>query len=308
MGILLLALPYFTDLYIINIVNVFMMFSILAVAVNFLAGYAGQASLGHNAFWAIGAYTYALLTTKAGLGAWSSLFAGLILSAACSLPLGIISLRLKGPYFAILTLGFGIAVTNFLFAWSSLTKGGLGISGVPTLSGFKLPWLYVNFGNRGIFYYLVLIVLVGSVLFFHRVGRSLWGLRFIALRENETLGRSVGLNMTGVKITGLILSAMIAGLGGGLYASYLRCVAPEISLFSYGFEAIAQSVLGGLGTTAGPLVGCGLLTLLPEVLEIEPMVRLAVSGLILMVIILALPHGLVPAFVSLYRKWTGPRE
>ncbi len=293
-----LALPFLADLYVLNVLNLFMMFSILAVAVNFLAGYAGQVSIGHNAFWALGAYTYALLTTRMGWDPWLAFLSGIILASLISIPLGLMSLRLKGPYFAILTLGFGIAVTNILFAWSSLTKGGLGISGVPVLSGFSV----LNFGNRRIFYYLALLFLVLSVFVTYKVGHSVWGLRFIALRENEELGRSVGISMTKVKLTALFLSAVIAGLGGCLYASYLRCVAPEISLFVYGFESIAQSVLGGLGTTAGPLIGCGLLTLLPEILEVEETIRLTVSGIILMVIIIAMPHGLVPAVSSLYKR------
>lgn len=293
-----LALPFLTNLYVLNVLNLFIMFSILAVAVNFLAGYAGQVSIGHNAFWALGAYTYALLTTRGGWDPWLALLGGIILSSLISIPLGLMSLRLKGPYFAILTLGFGIAVTNILFAWSSLTKGGLGISGVPVLSGFTV----LNFGDRRIFYYLALSFLVLSVIVIYKVGHSLWGLKFIALRENEELGRSVGIHMTKVKLTALFLSALIAGLGGCLYASYLRCVAPEISLFFYGFESIAQSVLGGLGTTAGPIIGCGLLTLLPEVLDIEETIRLTVSGIILMVMIITMPHGLVPALRSLYKR------
>jgi branched-chain amino acid transport system permease protein len=306
--VVVLALPLITNIYILNIMNIFMMFSVLAVSVNFLAGYAGQVSIGHNAFWALGAYTYALLTTGGGWPTWLALLCGIIVAALVSIPLGILSLRLKGPYFAILTLGFGIAVTNILFAWSSLTKGGLGISGVPVLKGFPLPWGVVNFGDRRIFFYLALLILVLSVISTYKLSHSLWGLRFIALRENEELGRSVGINMTKVKISALFLSAVIAGLGGVLYASYLRCVAPEISAFFYGFESIAQAALGGLGTTAGPLIGCGILTLLPEVLEVEETIRLTLSGIILMVIIIAMPHGLVPAFVKLYRRFTKGRE
>ncbi len=103
-----LALPFLADLYVLNVLNLFMMFSILAVAVNFLAGYAGQVSIGHNAFWALGAYTYALLTTRMGWDPWLAFLSGIILASLISIPLGLMSLRLKGPYFAILTLGCGI--------------------------------------------------------------------------------------------------------------------------------------------------------------------------------------------------------
>ena len=272
-------------------------FAVLALSLNLLLGYTGQLSLGHAAFFGIGAYATGLLTVKLDWSPWLGLVAAIALPAATGWAIGRLALKLRGAYFVLLTISFAGVVSLVSINWMDLTNGPLGLPGVPPLD-VALPGLpALSLRAKGAYYYLVLAAvalcyLVCSALIHSRIGRAL-----IALRENETLAESVGINGTHYLVLAAVLSAAMAGLGGGLYAHYTRFVSPEVFLFSYTVTMVIMVVAGGKGTLAGPVVGAVIFTVLPEALRALAswQWQMLLYGIVLIAVLFFLPRGIVPA-------------
>lgn len=196
-------------------------FAIAGHGLNFLTGYAGQTSLGHAGFYAIGAYTGALLATKLGLGFWSGLPFSVALAAAAGLLLAYPSFRLEGPYLAMVTIAFGIIVNSILVEWSDLTGGTQGVLNIPrpTIGGVRLPL------ERQFLLIIVALVMVSFLL--RNLVRSPWGRALVAVRENMVAAESVGLSTLAVKTTAFAVSAAVAGLAGHLFAFFQGFISPE---------------------------------------------------------------------------------
>ena len=296
LALALLAVPlWLPSPYHLHVLIMAGIFAILALSLNLLLGYAGLLSLGHAAFFGIGAYASALLALRF---AWpfSAGFATAVAVAGGSGYLtGRLAIRLRGAYFVLVTLSFAGVVSLVSVNWMDLTNGPLGLPGVPAaeLLGFA-------FATKRSVYYLVLAVAAGAYVLCARLVRSRIGRALIALRENEPLAASVGVDGTRYLSLATALSAALAGAAGSLYAHYTRFVSPEVFLFSYTLTMVVMVVAGGKGTLVGPVVGAVVFTVLPEVLRelVAWQWQMLLYGTFLLLTVFLLPQGVVPTLAA----------
>ena len=276
-------------------------FAVLALSLNLLLGYTGQLSLGHAAFFGIGAYATALLTVKLEWSPWIGLLAAVVLPGLAGWVIGRLALKLRGAYFVLLTISFAGCVSLVSVNWMDLTNGPLGLPGVPALE-IALPGApALSLRTKVAFYYVVLVAVVLAYLVCLALVRSRVGRALVALRENETLAASVGIDGTHYLVLAAVVSAAMAGFGGGLYAHYTRFVSPEVFLFTYTVTMVIMVVAGGKGTLAGPVVGAVLFTVLPEALRAATswQWQMLLYGILLIGVLFFLPEGIVPALRQL---------
>jgi branched-chain amino acid transport system permease protein len=295
----LLTLPlWLGSAYHLHVVIMAGIFTILALSLNLLLGYTGQLSLGHTAFFGIGAYASALLTLKLQCPFWFGLAAAAAAAGGAGWAIGRLALKVRGAYFVLVTISFAGVISLVSINWMELTNGPLGLPGVPapTLAG-------LSFRAKSAYYYLVLGAAAGSYLLCRRLVHSRLGRAFLALRENEALAESVGVDPTRTLVLAAVVSAAMAGVAGSLYAHYTRFVSPEVFLFSYTVTMVIMVVAGGKGTLAGPVAGAVLFTVLPEALR-EAMAwqwQMLAYGVVLVLLVFFLPRGIVPA-LSAWRR------
>ena len=297
LAILLVGFPVFVrDAYILNIMIIALMFSGLAVSWNFMIGYIGSFSLGHHAFYGLGAYTSALVVMKVGFSPWFALIIAGIVVAFFSFVIGLPCLRLRdAPYIAIATLIFAEIARMVCMNLVELTRGERGLWGIPSFPDINLPWIgIISFGGgaRIPFYYLILLILVIMMVTFHFILNSHIGLAFKAIRDSQDASESLGINVTYYKLLAFIISGFFAGVIGGFYAHYILILTPS-SVFSVlvMVDILVMTFLGGLGTLIGPVLGAFLVTLGLESLRVLEAYRLISYGILLVVIILFMPAG-----------------
>ena len=295
----LLTLPFWLGSpYHLHVAIMAGIFTILSLSLNLLLGYTGQLSLGHAAFFGIGAYTSALLTLRLEWSFWLGLAAAAVAAGLAGWAIGRLALKVRGAYFVLVTISFAGVISLVSVNWMDLTNGPLGLPGVPApeLASFSLR-------TKSAYYYLVLLAAAASYLVCHRLVHSRLGRAFLALRENEALAESVGVDPTRTLVVAAVVSAAMAGVAGSLYAHYTRFVSPEVFLFSYTVTMVIMVVAGGKGTLLGPVVGALLFTVLPEVLR-EAMAwqwQMLAYGVLLVLLVFFLPRGIVPT-VSAWRR------
>ena len=274
-------------------------FAVLALSLNLLLGYTGQLSLGHAAFFGIGAYASALLTVKLEWSPWLGLLAAIAAPGLAGWGIGRLALKIRGAYFVLLTISFAGVISLVSVNWMELTNGPLGLPGVPPieLAGFSLR-------SKSAYYYLVLAAVTACYLVCLAIVRSRVGRALVALRENETLAASVGIDGTHYLVLAAVVSAAMAGLGGGLYAHYVRFVSPEVFLFTYTVTMVIMVVAGGKGTLAGPVVGAVIFTALPEALRelTSYQWQMLVYGVLLVLVLFFLPQGIVPSLRAMAQR------
>ncbi|MEW6113583.1 MAG: branched-chain amino acid ABC transporter permease [Thermodesulfobacteriota bacterium] len=304
----LIALPLVVrDRYFLHLVVTAGIFVLLASSWNLLAGYAGQLNLGHAAFYGIGAYTSAILATKLGITPWLGLLAGGLMAALFGLMLGVPALRLSGPYLAITTIGFSEILRLVAMNWVELTRGSLGLYGIPPFSPIRLgSWLEIEFRSEIGAYYLLLVLVCASLACFRRLTVSEFGLSLKSLREDEIGAASIGINISGYKLAVFTISAFFAGLAGAFFAHYQRLVSPDTLSLGETFAILTMTMLGGLGTLVGPVLGAVLLTFLSEGLRfvedvVKLDVRMIIYGVLLIVTIRFMRGGIVGLWNSLRR-------
>ena len=274
-------------------------FTILALSLNLLLGYTGQLSLGHAAFFGIGAYTSALLALRLSWSFWLALPAAALASGLAGWAIGRLALKLRGAYFVLVTISFAGVISLVSINWMDLTNGPLGLPGVPppTLG----PW---TLRTKTAYWYLVLAGAALTYLVCHRLVTSRIGRALVALRDNEPLAESVGIDGTRYLVLAAVISAAMAGVAGSLYAHYTRFVSPEVFLFSYTVTMVIMVIAGGQGTLAGPVVGALLFTALPEALReaVAWQWQMLAYGAVLVLFVFFLPRGLVPALNDVRRR------
>ncbi|HUK63863.1 MAG TPA: branched-chain amino acid ABC transporter permease, partial [Dongiaceae bacterium] len=278
-------------------------FAVLALSLNLLLGYTGQLSLGHAAFFGIGAYASALLTVKLEWSPWIGVLAAVTLPALAGWGIGRLALKIRGAYFVLLTISFAGVVSLVSVNWMDLTNGPLGIPGIPAIE-VGVPGVFaISLSKKSAYYYLALAAVVVCYLVCLALVRSRVGRAMVALRENETLAASIGIDVTHYLVLATAISAGMAGLGGALYAHYTRFVSPEVFLFTYTVTMVIMVVAGGKGTLAGPVVGAVLFTALPEVLRAVTswQWQMLLYGILLIGVLFFMPRGIVP---SLSTVWT----
>jgi branched-chain amino acid transport system permease protein len=271
--------------------------SLVVMGLSLLMGYAGQISLGHAAFYGIGAYCTGILTTHFGFSIYSALFSGIILSIIVAILVGIPALRLKGHYLAVATLGIGEIVFIIFNEWMELTGGPSGLSNIPV---FNLGRFSFNSSFR--FYYLVwginLLALWFSLNIIHsRVGRALR-----SMHGSEIAASAMGVNLSFLKMQVFVLSAIYASVAGSFYAHFVTFIAPNNFGLMVSIMFLMMGVIGGIQNIWGALLGASLLTFLPEYLRVFDQYDILVYGAILLLILLFMPEGLLEGTPILLRK------
>jgi len=290
----------FPDNYYVTVVGVSAGLNIiLAVALNLLIGYTGQISLGHAAFFGLGAYASAILTARCGWNPWFAMTAGLVIVFAVAQGIARPILRLKGHYLAMATLGFGIIVHIAMVQGVAWTGGPDGLAGVPNLSLFG--WA-VNTDLRwyGVVAAAMLFTVWASLnIIDSRIGRALR-----AVHGSEFAAQMMGVDTARAKTQAFVLSALFAALAGSLFAHQQGFVSPDSFNFFFSVELVTMVVLGGMASTFGAVFGAAVLTLLPEVLVVFEDYEVLIYGGILVSIMIFLPQGLFAGLSRLVqRRW-----
>ncbi|MDC4223598.1 MAG: hypothetical protein MPW15_05040 [Candidatus Manganitrophus sp.] len=288
LGALFLILPLFLNNYYIDILSLAGLYALLAAGLNITVGSAGLLDLGYAGFYGIGAYVYGLLSTGIGLSFWLGLPLGGLIAASFGVILGMITLRLRGDYLAIVTLGFVQIIYLVFNNWDSVTNGPNGILNIgrPELPGFPL--------RQPIhFYYLILALLLLTVVAIYRLSRSQIGRAWIAIREDELAASAMGINTTQMKILAFALGAGIAGVAGVFFAAKYTFISPESFTFLESVRVLSMVVLGGMGSLPGAILGAFLLTVLPEILRELANYRMLIFGAALVVMMIFRPQGLL---------------
>ncbi len=301
--VLALALPWLiTNRYYFQIVIMGCLFSITTLSLNLILGYTGQASLAHAGFFGIGAYGVALLT-KGGLSFWLALPLSALLAAGIGFLIGLPTLRSRGSYFAISTMCFGVIISIVAGNWIDLTGGFNGIVGIPLPNPLSIPLIGdVGFQTQAAQYYLVLSFLLLTLLIMHRLVFSLLGLSFMAIRNNEILAGSVGVNTFAGKILSFVVANFFAGLAGGIYASLMGTISPSTASLELTFNWLIYLLLGGAATLAGPIIGAFVIPVIMEYLQFLAEYRLIIFGALLIVVIIYFPRGVMGAVSNLQQK------
>lgn len=283
-----LVLPFGVKDYYLDVLVIAGIYVLLALGLNVIVGYTGLLNLGFAAFYAIGAYAYALLNTKLGLGFWATLPLSAAAASLAGSFLAVPALRLRGDYLAIVTLGFGEILRLVLNNWDSLTNGPNGISGIepPSVAGFSLDTL-------GTYYYLVLGLAALGFFVIRRVEGSRIGRAWIAIREDEIAAAAMGIDTTRYKLYAFAFGAFWAGIAGILFAAKMRFVSPESFTFMESVMVLSMIILGGLGALSGAVLGAVLLVVLPEVLREVQLYRMLLLGAGLVLLMIFRPQGLI---------------
>lgn len=306
-----LVWPFFTGRAQVDIATLVLIYIMLGLGLNIVVGFAGLLDLGFVGFYAVGAYTYALLYHWAGWGFWEALPLAGAMSAFFGFILGFPVLRLRGDYLAIVTLGFGEIIRLMLINLYGLTGGPDGISGIPKPSFFgyqmvrRVPEGEVSFHELMgwqfdsqdvvIYLYLMALCLALFTLFVSsRVIRMPIGRAWEALREDEIACRSLGLNPTTIKLSAFTMGAMFAGFGGAFFAARQGLVNPESFTFIESALILAIVVLGGMGSQVGVILAAILLTVVPELAREFAEYRMLIFGLVMVVMMVWRPQGLLP--------------
>jgi branched-chain amino acid transport system permease protein len=258
-GLAVLILPVFASTYALNLCTTIAIAAIAVIGLNLLTGVAGQLSLGHAGFMAIGAYTQAILTTDYHWPGLLALLVAGLLSAASSLIVGIPSLRLRGLYLALTTLGFAAIVTHVLVEWESVTRGPSGMPSAP------LSFLPASADQNA--YFASFIVLALSIVMSLNLARSRIGRAWFALHEHDIAARAMGIELRTYKLQAFVASAFLAGLAGALLASQTQYVNVDSFSILLSIELVAMLIVGGLGHVSGAVLGAAFIVLLPEVLR-----------------------------------------
>lgn len=298
MGLAVLATGYLVDdAYFLQILIFIGINTLLALSLNMLMGYAGQISLGHAAFYGIGAYTTAVLSTTYHLPPLVTLPAAILAAVTIAYVVGIPTLRLSGYYLGMGTLGFGMIISIIFREWHSVTGGASGFVGIPPLEIGN----YVFDTDRSYFF-----LVWGVVLFFffacRRIIDSRMGRALRAIHDGEQAAAAVGVDTAKTKLKIFVLSAAMASLAGFLYAHQIFFISPETFSFLASIRIVTMVVIGGMASIWGSLLGASLLTLLPEWLHAFADYEMMVYGLVLMLIMIFLPQGLTRGIIELYEN------
>lgn len=297
-ALLALIVPMVANLHSYSIVITILIWIMFGHSWNLLGGYTGQISFGHAMFLGVGAYTSMLIVNTLNLDMAITLLLGGLLAGLLSLAIGFLIFRLKGPYFALGTLAFAEIIHIVARNMKSVTNGGEGLMLMkrPTFFGIQIV-------NKTEYFFVALLLAAFVSLFVAYLMRSKTGYTFVAVRENQDSAEAMGMNSTLVKSKALFISAFLAGLAGGFYGLYNKFIDPEMTMTVHmSAEMIFVTVIGGIGTIAGPVIGSAVLITLQEylknldALQAFPSLYLIVYGLLIMLVIVYLPGGLVEGF------------
>lgn len=294
-AIFLIAAPVlFPARYTQHVLILVLLYVALGSAWNILGGFAGQLSLGHAAFFGIGAYAAAIIASKTAFSPWWGLLIGPLIVLPIALLVGWICFRLRGPYFTLATIAVGEVVRLVALNWSELTGGAVGVVIRPSVFSGT---------SKAPYYYIVLVIAAGTVGLSRFISGRKLGYYLMAIREDEETAESIGVNTTTYKLAALAISATLTAIAGAFFANYFLFVDPTIVLpLALSVEIVLMAIVGGLGTVAGPVLGAVLLKLSSELFRNEfAQANLLIYGALLILIILFMPGGLMGGIERLAR-------
>lgn len=292
----LAALPLLgLNTYYLHVLILTIMWSIIGMAWNLLGGFCGQVSFGHAAFFGVGAYTSGILYNKFGISSWWGMPASIAVVAVFALVIGFITLRLRGPFFALGTLAVGVILRVTAENLPGITEGNLGIM-IRERSWVDKTW----------YFYIILSLAVLVFLLVKKIVASRLGYYFVAIREDQDAAESLGINTTYYKTIALCLSAVITGLAGAFYTNYMGYIDPKVvfALHDISIVVIMVVMVGGVATFWGPIIGSAIMVLLAELIRSIPILgtaHLTFFGVLLIVIIIFLPNGIIGDIPKLKR-------
>ena len=284
--VLLLVFPFMVNNYALQVAVYCGIYILLAVSLNLLVGYTGIFSMGHVAFYCLGAYTSALLATKLHLPFVLCFLSGGVVAGIAGALIGIATLRLNDLFLTFTTMGLG-EVIRIIIQNAAFTNGALGVTGIP------MPRMFGRAMNRTEFYYMVLILVIACVFIVHRLVRSNTGRTLMTIRDDASAAASLGINVFSYKMRIMILSCFIAGLAGSLYATFVQYINASNFSINVSINIIAMVTIGGMGTIAGPILGATLLQILPEAIRFLQDYRQLMFGAALVISVMFAPKGLI---------------
>lgn len=301
---ILALMPVFVrQSYYMGILCRILLYATLAGSLNAINGYSGQTCIGHAGFFCIGAYCEAILATRLGLSFWMVLPIAGIVTAIFGGVVALPTLKMKGIYLSIVTLGFSEIVRLVALNWEGLTGGPMGIKGIPVPTIFGM-----QFSGSKTYYYIFLAIAVLFVFITGRVIRSRVGRAWTAIREDELAAKSLGVQTPFYKATNFMYGAFWAGIAGAAYAPYVRFIDSTMFSLDEGFNILSMVIIGGQGTLVGPVVGSVIVNLLTELLRPIGQWRMVAYGMLIILMMWWRPQGLVGASDSILAGNTGKKR
>lgn len=292
---ILFPLGFTDNLYVLHVMTSAFIFIIAIYGLNLLAGYTGQLSLAHAGFFAIGAYSFGILTTTYDVSYWVAFFLAILITTVIGGILGIFALRTKEHFFAIYTLIIGFLIYLVIGKWDEMTGGVRGLLGIPIPD----PIGPIEFNTPISMYYFVLFFLFIAIFVARRIVYSLTGRTYISIRNSEELAQTIGINTSFNKLVSFIISVAFAALAGVLYAAFNRFLGPEIANLPMVFNFLMYLIIGGLGTLSGPIIGTLIIVWLTQFMQDLQEYRMLVFGPILTILVIFYPAGIAGLFISL---------
>lgn len=293
--IVLALLPFvFTKSYILGVFCRMLLYATLAGSLNAINGYSGQTCIGHAGFFCIGAYTEAILATRLGVPFWVALVAGGVVTAVFGGLVALPTLKMKGVYLSIVTLGFSEIVRLVALNWEPVTGGPMGIKGIPVPTFFGM-----EFSGSRTYYYIFLFIAVLFLFITNRIIKSRMGRAWVSIREDELAAKSLGVQISRYKAVNFMYGAFWAGIAGAAYAPYVRFIDSIMFSLDEGFSILSMVIVGGQGTLIGPVIGSAIINGMTEFLRPIGQWRMVAYGLLIIVMMWWRPQGLVGASDSI---------
>jgi branched-chain amino acid transport system permease protein len=286
----LAIVPWVLARHQVSLLTDLLIYGLFAMSLDLILGYTGMLSFGHAAYFGLGAYASALVLLEFSQPVPVALLAGMLLAGAVALPVGWLSTRSTGVYFAMLTLAFAQFLYTVAFKWRSLTGGSDGIAGVPKTALF---WGGPSLASSQAFYFLAAACVVLSLLLCRAVVRSPFGRALQAIRENERRFTSLGRDPRPFKLVVFVIAAVFAGLAGALFAPFRGFASPEVMFWVFSGQGLMMVTIGGIGTLVGPILGAMVFILIQEVLSSYTEHWMIFTGAIFVLMVIFLPGGLV---------------
>ena len=284
-----MTLPlYLRSDYILRIFIQIGIYILLTSSLNIVNGYTGLFSLGHAAFFGLGAYGSAIMCKKLGVSFWFGLPVGVILAGCVAYLIAKPTLRLKGVFLTLVTMGFNMIIWLIFLNWNSVTGGSLGIMGIPMPEFFGIKFL-----RPVSYYYLIIIFDIVIIALLDRLVRSRFGLILKAIREDERAAACNGINVVRYKTVAFVIAALLAGLAGGFYAHYYRYISPDAFYFTESFIIVTMLAFGGPGNILGPVVGAVILVGVTEAFRAFADYRMIFYGTLLILMMIFRSKGLL---------------
>jgi branched-chain amino acid transport system permease protein len=275
------------DTYILHVIISCFIYSCLALSLNLIIGLTGQFSLGHVTFYGMGAYITALLMMKASMSFWLTILISAAGVGIFGYLLALPALNLRGDYLAVVTLGFGEVFRLFLVNAIDITRGPMGIPGIPSP---KIGSFVIN--TKQEYYFLALIILIAVVIFVRRLIISGFGLSMLCVKEDDVAASAIGIYPRKYKLWAFVIGAVIAGIMGSFYAVYMSFISPSSFQYGESITMVSMVILGGMGSIAGPILGACILTVLPEALRSFSEYRMIIYGAALVIMMIFKPNGI----------------